>query len=375
MMHAIAVLCLVVATGCGQPDAGGDARVPATHPLLADSKCGGCRIVAETLAVLGQEADTIAINEGATPVADSRGRFYLLEKGGSSILVFGPDGRFIRSFGRAGAGPGEFRYISEIHVSTADTLLVIGGGVLHVIAPDYSHVRQAPLQQGGDATFFNTILGDGRILRMSGPDAFHLLDKNGVVSPEVALRGADTTKCAECGLRTFREALEPGTVWSAPQNSYRIDRHNLSGELLQGFTRRINWFPDWVSPKEGQQFDIMTELTRPRMFGVRQDSAGLIWTHVLMVDDPTRLPINDMMSAMQQGGDNVDGARKIMSDLMSNFVTMVEVIDPVTREVLATRELKMIVVPMMRDMVAHMRLDRHGDWTCVVMRLRVEGRG
>jgi hypothetical protein len=63
-----------------------------------------------------------------------------------------------------------------------------------------------------------------------------------------------------------------------------------------------------------------------------------------------------------------------MHDVLANFVTMVEVIDPDTQEALVYRELKMLVIPMMRDMVAQMRLDQYGDWTCVVMKLRLEGR-
>lgn len=376
LMRAIGILVLAAAFGCVQPDSAGNPEVPATHPLLSDSKCGKCRIVAETLAVLGQETDTIAINEGATPVVDSRGRFYLLEEGGASVLVFGPDGRLMRSFGRAGAGPGEFRFISEIHVSTGDTLFVIGGGVLHVIAPDYTHVRQSPLQEVGGAGFFNTILGDGRVLRMTGENQFGMIERNGTPSAPVMLQGADTAKCGDCGERTFREGIEPGTIWSGQQNKYRIEHHSLSGELLHGFTRIINWFPSWTTPQPGEraQFDIVEELSKPRMFGVRQSADGLLWTHILMVDDPDRIPVNDMMRIGQGIDDNTAAARALASDLMSNFVTMVEVIDPATRQVLATRELKMIVVPMLRDMVAQMKMDRTGDWTCVVMRLRLEGR-
>jgi hypothetical protein len=41
--------------------------------------------------------------------ADAAGRVYVLDRVASEIRVFEHDGRFVRSFGGAGAGPGEFR--------------------------------------------------------------------------------------------------------------------------------------------------------------------------------------------------------------------------------------------------------------------------
>ncbi len=37
------------------------------------------------------------------------GNYYVMDRGNSRIAVFGPDGEFVRSFGREGDGPGEFR--------------------------------------------------------------------------------------------------------------------------------------------------------------------------------------------------------------------------------------------------------------------------
>jgi hypothetical protein len=37
------------------------------------------------------------------------GYYYVMDQGNSRIAVFGPDGEFVRSFGRAGEGPGEFQ--------------------------------------------------------------------------------------------------------------------------------------------------------------------------------------------------------------------------------------------------------------------------
>jgi DNA-binding beta-propeller fold protein YncE len=40
---------------------------------------------------------------------DAEGRLYVLDRGNHRVVVFGPDGRFLRSLGRRGSGPGELQ--------------------------------------------------------------------------------------------------------------------------------------------------------------------------------------------------------------------------------------------------------------------------
>jgi hypothetical protein len=61
--------------------------------------------------------------------------------------------------------------------------------------------------------------------------------------------------------------------------------------------------------------------------------------------------------------------------MLSNFVTIVEAIDPVTREVLATAEFRRTLLPMLDDLVAVLGLDEFGDWSWTVLKLKLEGRG
>jgi hypothetical protein len=341
-----------------------------THPLLTEGRCGSCRIVAETLAVMGDDADTVAIIEGGVPVLDSRGRFYLIEKSRSRVLVFTPDGRYQQAFGVAGLGPGEFRGITDVHVAPGDTLIVLTYRSIHVVGPDYVPVRQmARAAQSGDPGFFNTMLRDGRILRLTGENQFDILSRDGTVQGPVRLASPDTLRCTQCGLRAYREGVEQGTIWSGTQNRYRVEQHDLSGKFLQGFTRRVHWFPTWRSdPAENIQA-VLEELAKPRLLGVRQTPDGLLWTHIALVDDPDRVPRLPEPNTV-----NERAATRLMSSVLANYVTMIEVIDPRTREVLASRELKMIASPMLGDLVSRISVDEHGDWSCVVMRLRLEGR-
>jgi len=47
---------------------------------------------------------------------DRDGYFYVEDKGNGRIAVFDPQGEFVRSFGRVGDGPGEFRAMDFLHI-------------------------------------------------------------------------------------------------------------------------------------------------------------------------------------------------------------------------------------------------------------------
>lgn len=96
-------------------------------------------------------------SDGRVAVADARAR---------EIRVFGPDGRFVRRFGRAGRGPGEFDGIWSVFRS-ADTLMVVDnsgravvvdfdGRVLRTLARPYVAGATEPTRIG--------LMPDGRAI-------------------------------------------------------------------------------------------------------------------------------------------------------------------------------------------------------------------
>lgn len=69
---------------------------------------------------------------------DSRGRIYVADPLQGGVMVLAPDGRLVRTVGRPGRGPGEFRYIRTVQVLPGDSLLVYDQELyrVSVFAPD-----------------------------------------------------------------------------------------------------------------------------------------------------------------------------------------------------------------------------------------------
>jgi len=54
--------------------------------------------------------EAAVLEDPADVTFDEKGNLYILDSSGKSILVWDPEGRFVKSIGREGDGPGEFRF-------------------------------------------------------------------------------------------------------------------------------------------------------------------------------------------------------------------------------------------------------------------------
>ena len=74
-----------------------------------DVACSACTIELEKVVTLRAPGSTVGIDDAAVVARDSQGRYYVTESGRKRLLVFINAGGFIRTLGREGDGPGEFR--------------------------------------------------------------------------------------------------------------------------------------------------------------------------------------------------------------------------------------------------------------------------
>jgi hypothetical protein len=362
-ISAIAVVAMGCASDSVETNAAGDT-------ILREVSCRTCSIVVDSIAFLGHPDDTVSLRLGNVPAADSRGNFYVPDARGAAVLVFGPDGRLTTTFGRGGQGPGELDRASRVLVGKGDTLYVQAVSWIYVFSPQHEHLRQfhnpRPVTgAGGMFAFIGTILSDDRLLLSSGQNGMVILDGEGNVSPQIELGGFDSSAvpCGDCIPRGFREAIQPGSVWSGPHNSYRIEQHDLSGRLLQRFIRIAEWYPDWDAAQLRNSEDPISAFGKPRVWGMRQGADGILWTHVMLIEDPDSFRATWTMQSP-----------RAPMELMGGLTTRIEAIDPAGRRLLGGIKLNGVVLPMMGDHAAHLVLDGEGGWGWKIVRFRVEGR-
>jgi hypothetical protein len=106
-------------------------------------------------------------------VRDKLGFSYILDSQLCTVHIMAPDGEYLRSIGRAGEGPGEFRVPNSVSLFSSGTVCVLqvmpGRAVL--LTPDGEATGEHPLPRGKDDThvFINggVVVNDRLIINMA----------------------------------------------------------------------------------------------------------------------------------------------------------------------------------------------------------------
>jgi hypothetical protein len=160
--------CAVLAAGCGEGFAGGDEHgaptmVPETEEVFrlgsvsGDSWQAFSRIVAAGF--------------------DAEAKLYLLDAGTRTVTVVDPDGGFVRTIGRGGEGPGEFRSPIAMAVLPGGRVVVsdMGHRGLLVFGEDGAFERTIPFDEGTGMASLVLAYGDEAVvyaapgMMMAGP--------------------------------------------------------------------------------------------------------------------------------------------------------------------------------------------------------------
>ena len=298
-----------------------------------DRSCQECGIRATHLVRLGDRDLPGAIeSDVAIAARDGRGRFYVTEAYGTRIKVFDPAGRFLRTIGRKGAGPGEFQDIGTIKVVGGDSLFVFDNGNLRYTVLDsaYAVAAESPLQippyieaavfEGGGIVLASPVrtpervglplhyLGrDGRVKRSFGSDRPNYRSD----IPYIDARGI--SKAPE------------GRVWSAYRNQYVIELWDTAGQHLLDVRRAVDWFPSGLRRVDVDPHDRAQHPPDPHITSIREED-GILWVAVLIADPEWREALQD--------DDGFHGAS--IADVTRYRDTIVEAVDLATGRLLGS---------------------------------------
>lgn len=291
-----------------------------------DVTCPDCEIKLTHLFTLGAVDGEKAISSPpAAMTKDSRGHYlYVPEMSREKIYAFDKHRRRLGQIGREGAGPGEFRSVSEILVTPGDSLYVFdaGNGRISVLTPDWNPVRTIPFpHRAHDAIRLADgrlvvrahirspervglplqLIGvDGRVERSFGAeDPVYRIDAPGLVSRSIAPNG-------------------PDRIWTAHGTQYVIESWTVEGTLERILVRDAPWFRPYV------RADPVTpdNPPAPSTWTIKVGEHGNLWTTIIVADP-------NYAHALSRNPSVAEGQRvyEIVGDLDDLLDGIIEVID------------------------------------------------
>jgi hypothetical protein len=212
---------------------------------------------------------------------DSRHRYYVRTYFEDRFLVFDSTGKFIRSVGRRGRGPGEyFSSMDRLFVAKGDTILVNESRTnLTTLSPQYQYVRRAHAQM--DEPIHLRSGGFAYIARgpsheeTNWPHRLAFADGEGTVKGTYDIGPVLPKQGPFNGGRLAPIVESPqGTVWCGMSGEYLIDEWDAAGKQRTVLTRKL----------DGPLFRDLAAIpsNKPGINDMRFDREGRLWVIVAM---------------------------------------------------------------------------------------------
>jgi hypothetical protein len=334
--------------------------------------CQTCVVDVATVVTVGGPNDKPDSGEfGAFDIAavNSKGEVVVGHVTGGRLSVFDSRGRFVRTIGRPGAGPMEFRAIVALSFDVFDTLHVfdVGNARRTVLSPDWRLARQSPIPPrlmrnqvillSGDRTLINAQI---RTPELAGLP-FHVVDGSGKIASSFGAGDPITRANPNADTRIIaRRAADE--FWAAPLDAYRIEAWDLTGHHRGTILQQAAWIapnPSWDgydgSPPPSSVAALWT------------DEAGHLWVFFAVAAKEWQSGLDIKRTA------SGSIARMSLIDPSKVYDTRVDVLDVQAGRLLATRLFPFSVSGVTpAGLVYSTRLDESGFARLDVMRVSLK---
>lgn len=306
---------------------------------IADSAtCPSCRIELGSVMISDEGADG-HFGDFLGLSADRSGRIFVVSSVEPyAIMIFDSAGRYMRSFGRAGDGPGEYRFALPPVPTVGDTLLVfdVSRRRMTILGPSFEVVRSSAL------TFVvrgAAVLPDGRIVVNADPMVpnqagrpLHVLGPQGAVLESWGDVNAPVPSYQSWENRRRLASDQDGRLWTARPNDYLVEEWDSAGRRVTQLRLEATWLPRWdeavTRPDSVPPNPVIVKVWR---------EGDLLWVASLVADQRWR--------PLRSSSDNPGDVTIRGLDRNRVWDTRIDVIDITNYSLLATARFDPYLIP------------------------------
>jgi hypothetical protein len=193
----------------------------------------------------------------------------------------------VKTIGRPGRGPGEFRIISALGL--VDSVLVVfdigNSRVTHVSLSSERiiHEHPLPIRPSYLALLPNhtLVLNAVRPSRDMAGQPFHVVDPLGIVLRSFGYDGDTYRMDIPFQIERHLATRTAESFWAAYVNRYAIEAWSVTGRRIARFERNVSWFrPQVTQPPTSRE-----DPPQPLLEALRQDAAGNLWVLIRVADN------------------------------------------------------------------------------------------
>jgi hypothetical protein len=284
--------------------------------------CAACSVALDTVAILGTPNDAVILMPESRFETLADGSIIAYQTSDPGVLVhYGPEGEFLRAFGREGQGPREFSSLIEgLRVAQGDSLLLLDrdNRRVAVLDPRFETAYTVPIN-GDLYDVFS--LGSGRLLVQGWLPVDEAIGfPLHVVSAEShqtsPVHAARQTGMPPVGIPPTPADVDPksGLGWLVGWYDYTLTEFDAATGELRRFRREVPWLPP--APTGIRDLNLRAHDPKAIAYDLQIDAEGRVWVALWVEESEGAGSI-----APEQPQPNA-------SDRSRRFDTIIEVFDP-----------------------------------------------
>ena len=282
-----------------------------------------------TIGDVDTDDENLAFDSPVDMAADEAGNIFILDSGNQRIQVFGPDGKYVRTIGRRGQGPGEFASLNSIAVDRKGNFHVLDDAQkrIQVFTPQGEVLKTIPVAKFRLDRI--RLLGSGTLVTRG----YEIFGIQGVSKEKAQPK---LVKLLGPGLKAIREFGEPfdygdemtnriGNSWyfdvDGEDNIYlcfvyqnRVERYSPEGRLLWRADRELNYSTKLIEKGRQEVTANSTRFFAPKLNRVTDalaaDEKGRIW----VVTRDRQIKKEEEVTVMVSGSVTGGSTRKVVGD-------------------------------------------------------------